>query len=448
MRVGWRFVVSWLALGALPGIVGCEHGSQASTSAGSAPSVAGVESVAGRGPNVAPRALAMAKTTGTTRVDTLIAAAQKAIEKNPGKADFYVSLGQLWVRKAREAADPGFYLNANACADLALDIAPGTRDGEALRGLVLLNNHRFLDAADQAERVLAKDKANLVALSILSDAKLELGDYDAATKAAQAMNDIKPNLPAYVRAAHLKWLRGDGDGAKELVKHAYDARDERELEPAAWVLVQGAMMFWDEGDYDGADKGFDVALKDETDYPPALVGKGRVAMAKGEFKRAVDYLDKAYKESPLVETAWLLGDAREGAGDHSGAEAAYAEVVKRGRQSDGRTLAQFYATKNRDAAEAVKLAEAEKQVRDDIYTEDAIAWALYRAGRFVEAKAASDKALRLGTKEARLVYHAGAIAIASGDKAGGEKLVKEALERNPKFDATGAAEAAKLVAHD
>jgi tetratricopeptide (TPR) repeat protein len=146
-----------------------------------------------------------------------------------------------------------------------------------------------------------------------------------------------------------------------------------------------------------------------------------------------------------VETAWLLGDAREAAGDEKGAEEARAALIKHGRQVDARTLSLFFSTKNRDRAEAVSLAEAEKKVRDDIYTEDALAWALYRKGDLPGARAASDKALALGTKDARLIYHAGAIRIAAGDRPAGEKLVREALKLNPGFDRTGAAEAAKLL---
>jgi tetratricopeptide (TPR) repeat protein len=390
------------------------------------------------------RALALAKPGGSARVDLEIEQLEKAIDKKPDARDALILLGRRWVWKARESADPGFYLNANACADVALELDPGSREAMALRGLVLLNSHKFTDAKDVAGQILAKDPQHLLALSVLSDCELEIGDYDAATSAAQRMNNLKPNLPAYVRASHLRWLRGDEDGAKELIKHAYDAKDPREPESGAWVLVQGAVMFLEDGDYDGAEKGFELALRDVPDYPQALVGEGRVALARGDGKRAAELLDRAYKASPLVETAWRLGDAREMAGDHAGAEAAYAEVKKRGRQSDGRTLAQFLATKNEDHDEALKLALDEKKVRDDIYTEDAIAWASYRLGKLPEARAASDLATRLGTKEARLLYHAGAIRIAQGDKAGGEKLVKEALAKNPKFDVTGAAEAAKL----
>jgi tetratricopeptide (TPR) repeat protein len=207
------------------------------------------------------------------------------------------------------------------------------------------------------------------------------------------------------------------------------------------------MIFWHEGDYDGADKGFDRALEAVREYPPALVGKGRVALAKGAPPRAIDLLERAYRQSPLTETAWLLGDAKRAAGDAAGAAGAYAQVVKVGRQSDRRTLALYYATRGVETEEALRLIEAERKARADIYTEDAHAWTLHRAGKPAEARAASDRALSHGTKDAQLLYHAGAIRIAAGEKAEGEKLVREALRLNPRFDLTGAAEAEELLAH-
>jgi tetratricopeptide (TPR) repeat protein len=244
----------------------------------------------------------------------------------------------------------------------------------------------------------------------------------------------------------LAWLRNDEKTALENIHGAIDAgRDPKDPEPRCWVMVQAAIIFWHKGDYPGADAGFKGALKDCHDYPPALVGHGRVALAQGDFARAIEALEPALKESPLVETAWLLGDARTGAGDAKGAADAYAQAVKIGRATDGRTLALFWATRDAEHEEALRLAEAEIKVRQDIYTEDTLAWALYRVGRFADAKVASDKAMALGTKDARLLYHAGAIRIATGDKAGGEKLVREALKLNPHFDETGFVEAGRLV---
>lgn len=414
--------------------------------AGSSPSPAAATSsaIAERStPLAIARRLALAPPTGTSAIDRELARLQPIAEKQPGQPEPWVALGRVWVRKAREASDPGFYLGAKACADLALDAAPGDRPATNLLGLVLLNDHKFDDARDLASQLLARSPEDLMALGTLSDALVELGRYDEAIKTTEKMAQLKPNLPSYIRASYLQWLRGDVSAAKESARLAVDSgRDPREPEPRCWALVQAAMIFWNEGDASGADAGFEDAVKACSDYPPALVGRGRVAMAGGDFTRAIDYLGRAYAQSPLVETAWLLGDAREAAGDLKGAEAVRAELVKHGRMVDGRTLSLFFSTKGRDLDEAVSLARAEKKIRDDIYTEDALAWALYRKGDIPGARAASDKAMALGTKDPRLLYHAGAIRIAAGDKAAGPKLVREALKLNPAFDRTGAAEAA------
>ncbi len=152
--------------------------------------------------------------------------------------------------------------------------------------------------------------------------------------------------------------------------------------------------------------------------------------------------------APLPQTAWLLGDARAAAGDAAGARAAYDRVVQGGRAFDRRTLALFYATQGIETDEAVRLAEQERAVRGDLYSEDAFAWALFRAGRLAEAGRAAGRALRLGTQDARLLYHAGAIKIASGERTEGLALVRRAVALNPEFDAIGATEARALLARD
>ncbi|MCC6557305.1 MAG: tetratricopeptide repeat protein [Polyangiaceae bacterium] len=388
----------------------------------------------------AARGLALSDPGGDGAVDREIRGIQRQIAAAGQRVDPWILLGRAWVRKARESADPGFYLNADACAGVALDIEPGDRMSLDLRGLALLSAHRFADARDLAEQILAKDPDDAMAIGTLSDALLELGRFPEAAAAAQRMVDLKPNLPSYARASYMRWLQGDGRAAKSIIRLAIDARDPRDPEPGAWVLVQAAMLFWHEGDHDGADKGFDRALDAVSEYPPALAGKARVALATGDHARAIELIERAYRQSPLVETAWLLGDARQAAGDAAGAAEAYARVVRTGRQTDPRTLALYYATRDLEREEAVRLAEAERRVRDDIYTADTLAWALYRAGKIPEARAASDRAIALGTRDARLLYHAGAIRIAAGDRAGAA-LVREALRLNPKFDVTGAAEA-------
>ncbi len=79
-------------------------------------------------------------------------------------------------------------------------------------------------------------------------------------------------------------------------------------------------------------------------------------------------------------------------------------------------------------------ATREYEVRRDIYGADALAWTALKAGHLAEAQAKMKEALRLGTKDARLFYHAGMIAKAAGDGRGAKQWLEKALQLNPQFD--------------
>jgi len=398
----------------------------------------------------AARRLALSPSAGSSAVDTLILSSQKSLDTNPEKVDFWILLGRAWVRKARESADPGFYLNAKASADVARSIAPDNVAALNLEGLVLLSDHKFREALDIATRITTKAPDDPSGYGTLSDAYLELGRYDEAVAAAQKMVDLKPNLPSYSRVSYLAWLRGDRKAATEAVRLALDSgKDVRDPEPYAWVLVQAATLFLGAGDVEGADAGFDKALEWFPEFAPALVGKARVAFAKNDATKMAEYARRAYAKSPLVETAWIRGDAETMLGNAGAAAAAYATVEKEGRRTDPRTLASFFATKARtpaELAEAVALAKAELAVRPDIWSEDALAWALHKSGKSKDALALVEHARVLGVKDSRLLYHQGAIRIATGDAKGGRALLDSAMKLNRAFELTGSRELEALAA--
>ncbi len=382
-------------------------------------------------------ALALSEPTGDKVVDTTIIALQERLSTQPKHLDSWIALGRSWIQKARRSADEGFYLSANACADIAEKLSPGNPLALNLRAIVKLNEHDFAGARDVAARITKEFPEDAMAWGTMSDAEIELGNYDAATDAAQKMLDIKPNLPSYSRAAYLKWLHGDLAGAKEVIASAFDAgRGHKDKEPSAFVLVDAATFFWKQGDVSGAEAGFDMALKEFPGFAPALVGKARVALAKGQPKVAITLLEQAWSKRPLVETAWLLGDAKTAAGDAAGAKAAYANVVRTGKLSDAKTLAAFYATRNEHIDEALALIDGEAKTRGGVFVDDIRAWALFRAGRFDEARKFSDRAMRLGTPDPTILFHAGSIQIKTGDEAAGRALVQRALKMNPLLAAT------------
>jgi Flp pilus assembly protein TadD len=97
------------------------------------------------------------------------------------------------------------------------------------------------------------------------------------------------------------------------------------------------------------------------------------------------------------------------------------------------------------AERAVILARAEREGRGDIYTEDALGWALYAAGQLEQAEQHAQRATRLGTPDALLIYHLGAIQVARGKLAEGKASLERALRQNPHFDREGAAHARRLL---
>ena len=84
-------------------------------------------------------------------------------------------------------------------------------------------------------------------------------------------------------------------------------------------------------------------------------------------------------------------------------------------------------------SEALALAHKEFEVRHDIYTWDALAWALYKNGKYQEASDAIDNALRPGTRDALLFFHAGMIASRLGQTSQAKERLQTALSINPQF---------------
>jgi tetratricopeptide (TPR) repeat protein len=393
------------------------------------------------------RDICLADPNGSSSLDDGIRGLQTKARRLPIEPGSWLLVGKGWVRKARLTADPGFYINVDACVNAALALSPGNRSALQLRSLALMNDHRFGAARDVANAVLRDEPTDAVSLGVMSDALLELGHFDEAAATTQRMVDAQPNMASYSRAAYVRWLEGDTRTAKLFMRLALNGRDMQDREPTAWTFVQAANIYWNEGDYSGADAVLAEALTWVPDYVPALIARGRVALGAGRPKQAVDHLEQAFRTSHSVEAAWLLGDAQQMLGNASAAASAYDEAIAEGRKADRLTLALFYATKNRNVDEGLRLIEEERSGRGGIYVSDAYAWSLYRAGRLDEARQASDEAMQLGTPDARLLYHAGAIRLARGD-ARGRELIQRALELNPRFDYTGATEAARFMSGD
>ena len=173
-------------------------------------------------------------------------------------------------------------------------------------------------------------------------------------------------------------------------------------------------------------------------YYLALAGKGKSRAAQGDFENAVKILNDSLNRIPNVENAILLGDIYTKQGNAEQAKQQYelVEVIEQkiGVNNDQKRLAMLWADQNIKLDEALEIATREHHSAKDIFTADTLAWILYKKGNFAEAKKASDEAMRLKTNDARILYHAGMIEKELGNKTEAKKLLKKAIETNPKFD--------------
>ncbi len=174
-------------------------------------------------------------------------------------------------------------------------------------------------------------------------------------------------------------------------------------------------------------------------YVYALEQRARVEAARGRLGRAVALARRASDAIPLPQFVGLLGDLLDRQGNHVAARRQQATVaaidrllVAGGVRVDLES-AVYRADHRVRPAETVELARRARAARPSIYGDDALGWALARAGRCDEAVAWSQRSLRLGTRDALLWFHRGYAAGCAGDRAGMKAWYAKALALNPNF---------------
>jgi tetratricopeptide (TPR) repeat protein len=400
----------------------------------------------------------------SSTTDQVIKFYQAKVAKDPDDAFSYDRLSSVYVRKARESGDITYYQLAETGLKKSLELE--SKHAEAAPAFaelaaVYYAEHRFAEAVTEAEHAVALAPSSISAYATLGDAHREMGDYDAAQAdyhrlRDSASRDTFPTSAAYLiatRQAGLDWIRGQTSAAIAGMQHAADLANSLHLpaENIAWTHFMLAEELFQRGDLDKAEAEAARSLQSYPHYHRALAEMGRIRAAQGRFPEAIRYYTQAIAIIPLPIYAASLGDVYARVGDKSNAEKQYALVEYIGKisalnkQVFNRELAMFYADHDRKLPTAVELAKKELGVRHDVYTYDAVAWALYKNGRIAEAVEAMDKALETGTQDALLMYHAGVIFQHSGNGTKASEYLQRALQINPNFHIFYADDARNLL---
>jgi tetratricopeptide (TPR) repeat protein len=371
------------------------------------------------------------------------------VAEDPDDAEAHLRLGLALLQRSRETADPSLY----AAAEDALAAARRLRPDDALPlvglGGILLGKHEFAQALRIGEAATTLDPSSSGARAVVIDALIELGRYDDASDAVDRLVDQSADLTSLARLSYVRELYGDLPGALEAMQRAA-AAPGLAPENTAFALALVGQLEQQRGRPGAARDAYDAALRLIPQHAPSIAGLGRLAVAAGDLAAAQKEFERAVEILPSPEYVIALGETLEAAGNISEAQDQYdlarAQIALLGASGVvvELELALFEADHG-DAAKALELAEAAYAATPTIRAADALGWALHRAGRDDEAWERVQEALRLGSRDPRFAYHAGAIALARGDEVTARRHLEGALHADPGFSATDVVEARRLL---
>ena len=367
-----------------------------------------------------------------------VARLEREVRGNPGDAGRLGELGLAYQLRWRETGDPSFLPLSERALQAADDARPHDAGATLGLGNLALIRHDFRRALALGRAARRRAPFAERPYGVVGDALIELGRYRQAFATFDRMTAVRPSLASYARVAYARELIGDRSGAAAAMQLALDAAGGSP-EPTAWAHVELAKLALGEGRIESASEHVRAALAIFPGYVLALEQKARVDAARGRLGAAIVTARRAATAVPLPQFVALLGDLLERQGHAAAAARQRATIMAIDRVLAANGLrvdleaAVFRADHDIRPVETVRLASRARADRPSIYGDDALGWALARAGRCAEAEPWLDRALRLGTKDALLYFHRGYAAGCAGNGRAMRAWYRRALEQSPAF---------------
>ena len=328
-----------------------------------------------------------------------------------GRPGSETALAAAYAQKARETGDLGYQARAETLLRRALERDPRDAGAVVELGTLAASRHDFRRALALARRARALAPSSPAHFPLLVDALVELGRFRDAERALQRFADLRPGLPAYARASYFRELRGDLPGAARAMALAVAAGGAAPENVAAVQVLHGDLEAA-LGRPARAARDYGEALAGVPGFPPALAGRARLAAAGGELDRAIRLMRGVVARLPLPEHVIALGELRLAAGRPAAARRTRALVGAERRLLAGAgvdtdaELAVFEADHG-SPRRAVALARRAWAAAPGIRAADALGWALTKSGRRRAGLTWAHRALRLGSLDPLMHFHAG-----------------------------------------
>jgi tetratricopeptide (TPR) repeat protein len=376
---------------------------------------------------------------------------EAVLQRGGAGAQAYADLGSALLQRLRETGDPGLYTRADMAFAEALERDPRNLDATVGQGMLALSRHDFQAALRHGREARRLNPLSFAPFAVLVDARVELGRYPAARRTLERMIDFKPGLASYARVSYFRELHGDLAGAVEAMRLAAAATPAAG-ENRSYVQTLLGNLERERGRRGAAEASYRMALVSFPGYAPAQAGLAQLDAARGRFEPAIDRLRAVVARLPLPEYVVALGETELAAARNAAArgDSEVAARLRSAARSDfelvraeqrllgasgvntDAEIAVFEADHG-DGQRSVRLGRRGYAAAPSVRSADALGWALTRAGRPRAGLAYARRALRLGSRDAMFLYHAGIAARAAGERREAIGHLSRALAANPRF---------------
>ena len=389
--------------------------------------------------------------------DKLVAFWEKAEnEHHPGDMISPDNLAGQYLQRYRERMDIDDVLRAERAAKQSLVAqSVGNMPGELELASIDLTLHRFHDAIAITKHIESYDRGDDAMYPREASLDMEVGDYATAEHRLYAVPEKDRDDGWRVVESRYLELTGHLAEARALLATASAYQNANFDSPAqgrAWYFFRQGEMAFEAGDNDTALGDEREAVTVFPNYADALRTLARIECARHDWQQCLVDAEASSNIVPYPETLGYKADAQRALGNPAEADQTNDLIHTVSRLGDqqhitDRLLAIYYADHHIYPRDAYAIAKNELNSRDDIFTEDTLAWAAAMDDRWDEARAHISKALRYGTQNSLIEYHAGVIAAHFNDRSAEKAHLERALALNPTFHPTFADDArAKLGA--
>jgi tetratricopeptide (TPR) repeat protein len=377
------------------------------------------------------------------KCDTLAA----IVAADPYDTKSALKLATVYIQEARITGNNSYYdMAALRTINDILAVDPNNFEALVYKALVFYSQHHFAEGLAIARQAQKINPYNAYVYGLMVDGNVEMGNYDSAVANADKMVSIRPDLTSYSRISYLREINGNYPAAIEAMKMAVQAGGPGD-EYTEWSRIQLAQLFEKIGDYRTADTIYQNSLVFRPNYAFALAGLGRVAFANKDYKKAIQYYQRADSIINDFTIKDELADAYRMAGQTAKADEIQKQMIKdlqenaqagnddaeMGHYAD-RELAYAYLKVN-DKDKALEHALLEYNRRpENIDVNETVAWVYYNRGEYAKALPYMKAALRTNSKNPVLLSRAALVYFKSGDKSTAKTLLAETSQQNPYID--------------